>query len=76
LLLPIIAYTLSSTKLDLRAKWFLLGSNRLGVGEEGSCGNRGDGGKGREMTQTLYAHINKRKKKDLHLECIKIIIIQ
>jgi hypothetical protein len=26
-------------------------------------GKRGCGGKGREMTQTLYAHMNKRKKK-------------
>jgi hypothetical protein len=24
-------------------------------------GEGGDGGKGREMTQTLYAHMNKRK---------------
>jgi hypothetical protein len=27
-------------------------------------GERRDGGKGGEMTQTLYAHMNKRKKKN------------
>jgi hypothetical protein len=54
LVLLIIAYTLSSTKLDIRTKQFLPGSE---VG-------RGTGwGKGVEMTQTLYVHMNKRKKK-------------
>jgi hypothetical protein len=56
LVLPIIAYTLSSTKLEIRAKYFLPGSK----GEGGDKG--GGGGKGGEMPQTLYAHINKRKK--------------
>jgi hypothetical protein len=52
LVLPIIAYILSPTKLEIR------------VGERGNKG-RG-GGKGVEMTQTLYAHMNKIKikKKD------------
>jgi hypothetical protein len=52
--LSIVAYTLSSTKLEIRAKWFLPGSRM--VGEEW----RG-GGKGGEMTQTLYTPMNKRK---------------
>jgi hypothetical protein len=39
LFLPIIAYTLSSTKLEIRAKQFLLGSE--GVGARG----RGWGGR-------------------------------
>jgi hypothetical protein len=57
---PIIAYTLSSTTLELRAEQFLPGS------EGGEGGSRvGEGGgreKGGEMTQTLYAHMNKSKK--------------
>jgi hypothetical protein len=64
LFLPIIAYTLSSTKLEIRAKWFLPGSE--GDGRKGGVGGRGEGrggGKGGEMTQTLYAHMNKRNKK-------------
>jgi hypothetical protein len=52
LVLPVIAYTLSSTKLETRAEWFLPGSEGYGSGQ-------GEGGK---MTQTLYAHINKIKK--------------
>jgi hypothetical protein len=55
LVLP-IAYTLSSTKLETRVKEFLLRSKELGGREKGW-------GKGREMTQTLYAHMNKRNKK-------------
>jgi hypothetical protein len=39
LVLPIIAYTLTSTKLEIRAKWFLPGNegvgDREGVGEGG-----------------------------------------
>jgi hypothetical protein len=61
LFLPIIAYTLSSTKLEMRAKQFLPGSK--GVGGRGRRWGMGKGGgwwKGGEMTQTLYAHINKR----------------
>jgi hypothetical protein len=30
----------------------------------GGKGGAGGGGKGGEMTQTLYAHMNKRKKKE------------
>jgi hypothetical protein len=59
LFLPIIAYSLSSTKLEIRAKQFLLGSE--GVERDG--GGRAKGrrwGKGGEMTQTLYAQMNKR----------------
>jgi hypothetical protein len=55
LVLPIIAYTLSSTKLEIRAKYFLPGI-KGGVGG----GKAGGGGKGEEMTQTLYAHMNKK----------------
>jgi hypothetical protein len=53
LVLLIIVYTLSSTKLEVRAKQFLPGSE--GAGRKG--GGRGIGA---EMTQTLYAHTNKR----------------
>jgi hypothetical protein len=42
-----IISTLSSTKLEIRAKQFLPGSK----------------GMGGEMTQTLYAHMNKRNVK-------------
>jgi hypothetical protein len=58
LVLPIIAYTLSTTKLEIRAKQFLAGSE----GEGGEREGVGRWGKGGEMTQTLYAHMNKRKK--------------
>jgi hypothetical protein len=57
LFLPIIAYTLSTTKLEIRAKQFLLGIDwvrRRGIG-------RG-GGRGEKMTQALYAHMNKKKR--------------
>jgi hypothetical protein len=54
LVLLIIVYTLSSTKLEIRAKQFLPGSKGIrGVWE--GAGSRG------EMTQTLYAHMNKQK---------------
>jgi hypothetical protein len=56
LVLIIIVYSLSSTKLEIRAKQFLPGS-------EGVGGKRRGGGKGVEMTQILYAHMNKRNKK-------------
>jgi hypothetical protein len=60
LVLPIITYTLYSTKLEIRAK-FLPGSKRVG-GRGSKWGhNGGGGGKGGEMTQTLYAHMNKIK---------------
>jgi hypothetical protein len=61
LFLPVIAYTLSSTKLEIRAKSFLPGSEGVG-GERGGGGKEGSGEGGR-MTQTLYAHMNKRKEK-------------
>jgi hypothetical protein len=66
LVLLINVYTLSSTKLEIRAKQFLLGSEgvwggrRRGQGE-GREQRKGKGlGKGGEITQTLYAHMNKR----------------
>jgi hypothetical protein len=48
-------YTLSSRKLEIRAEKFLLRFG--GLGDEGE---RGGTGGGRKMTQTLYAHMNKR----------------
>jgi hypothetical protein len=49
----IIAYTFSSTKLEIRAEQVLLGS-------AGSCRGKGGGqGQGGEMTQTMYKHVNK-----------------
>jgi hypothetical protein len=51
LFLPIIAYTLSSTKLERRAE-----------GQNTFClvmrGKEGGGEKGEEMTQIMYAHMN------------------
>jgi hypothetical protein len=44
LLFPIIAYTLSSTKLEIRAKEFLPGIK--GVGREVGCGVGDKGGDG------------------------------
>jgi hypothetical protein len=67
LVLPIIAYTLSSTKLEIRAKYFLFGSEGI-RGQRKEVG--GWGGKEREMTQTLYAHMNKRNKKKKMLSLI------
>jgi hypothetical protein len=55
----IIAYTFSSTKLEIRAKQILPESE--GVGGEGG----GGGVQGGEMTQTMYVHVNKRIKKML-----------
>jgi hypothetical protein len=48
LFLPIIAYTLSSTKLEIRAKQFLpsskgVGGESEGVGEKGRGGRKGRG---------------------------------
>jgi hypothetical protein len=57
LVLPIIAYSLSSAKLDIRAKQFLPG--RKGVGGRGGVGLLRGGGKGGEMSQTLYVNMNK-----------------
>jgi hypothetical protein len=42
-------YVFSSTKLEIRAEQILPGSGRGGLRRE----------KGREMTQTMYAHVNK-----------------
>jgi hypothetical protein len=52
-LLLIIAYVFSSTKLEIRAEQALPGSKG---------GRRQEGGRreqGREMTQTMYAYVNK-----------------
>jgi hypothetical protein len=38
-----------------------VGSKWVGGEEKGWEGKGGGGGKGEEMTQTLYAHMNKRK---------------
>jgi hypothetical protein len=60
LFLLIIVYTLSSTKLEIRAKQFLPRSE--GVGQRGrGWGKKGwVGGNGGEMTQRVYAPMNKR----------------
>jgi hypothetical protein len=67
LVLLIIVYTLSSKKLETRAKQFLLGSeaenSRKWEGKRGGGGKGGGRGKGGEMTQTFHAHMNKRYKK-------------
>jgi hypothetical protein len=60
LVLPTIAHTFSSTKLEIRAKQFLPGSE----GVEGGVVKEGGRGKEGEMTQTLYAHMNKIKFKN------------
>jgi hypothetical protein len=52
LCLPYYAYVFSSTKFETRAEQVLPGS------EEG-WGRRLRRGQGEEMTQTMYAHINK-----------------
>jgi hypothetical protein len=44
LFLPIIASTLSSTKLEIRAKQFLLGIEGVGGEEGGRVGSKGGGG--------------------------------
>jgi hypothetical protein len=45
LVLPIIAYTLSSTKLEIREKWFLPGSEGVGREREGAKEREGEGEK-------------------------------
>jgi hypothetical protein len=54
LCLPYCAYVFSSTKLKIRAEQVLPGS-------EGDRGGKGGRGAlfGVEMTQTMYAHVNK-----------------
>jgi hypothetical protein len=47
------AYVFSSTKLEIRAEQVLPGS------KEGRGGDSGWGGQGVEMTQTMYANVNK-----------------
>jgi hypothetical protein len=48
----IIAYVFSSTKLEKRAEQVLPGSEQGGKRRRG-CGQ------GKEMAQTMYAHVNK-----------------
>jgi hypothetical protein len=43
LFLPIIAYILSSTKLEIRAKYFLLGIKGVGRRGRGVVGGKGRG---------------------------------
>jgi hypothetical protein len=50
---PYYAYRFSSTKLVIRAEQDLPGS------EGGKEGEGGGGGLREEMTQTMYAHVNK-----------------
>jgi hypothetical protein len=53
LCLPYYAYVFSSTKLEIRTEQVLPG------GEGGKGGEGGGVGQGREMAQTMYAHVNK-----------------
>jgi hypothetical protein len=53
LCLPYYAYVFSSTKLEIRAEQILPGSE---VGRGGEDSVRGQG---ENMTQTMYAHVNK-----------------
>jgi hypothetical protein len=53
LCLPYYAYVFFSTKLEIRAEQVLPGSER------GRRRESGVGEQGREMTQTMYAHVNK-----------------
>jgi hypothetical protein len=57
LCLPYYAYVFSSTKLEIRAEQVLPGSER-GRGKVGGRGRWGRGAGG-EMTQTMYAYVNK-----------------
>jgi hypothetical protein len=62
LVLSIIAYILSSTKLEIRAESVCMVARGKGDKEE-SRGDKGrGGGKGAEMIQTLCANMNKIKK--------------
>jgi hypothetical protein len=67
-LVLIIIYNISSTKLEIRAEQFLPGSEGWGV--HGGCG-----GKGAEMTQTLYAHLNKRYIKKRKVKTTETFVI-
>jgi hypothetical protein len=57
LCLPYYAYVFSSIKSVTRVERVLPGT------EEGIGGKSGGGGQGGEMTQTMYAHVNKGTKK-------------
>jgi hypothetical protein len=54
LYLPYCTYVFSLTKLVIKAEQDLPGT-------EGGCGREklGEGDRGGEMTQTIYAHVNK-----------------
>jgi hypothetical protein len=52
-LFPYYAFVFSLTKLEIRAEKVLPGSEGEKKGEGGG------GGQEREMTQTMYAHVNK-----------------
>jgi hypothetical protein len=60
LVLLINVYTLSSIKLEIKAKQFLPGSEGVGGEREGAWGKGGVEGKGGVMTQTWYSRMNKR----------------
>jgi hypothetical protein len=62
-------FILSSTKLEIRAEQFLPGSKEVGEEMEEV------GGRGGEMTQTLYAHMNKQKTQTIHYCKREIICI-
>jgi hypothetical protein len=62
LVVIIIVYTYSLTKLEIRAKQFLPASKRVGRRGRKWRGEGSGGGKGEEMTQILYAHMNKTNK--------------
>jgi hypothetical protein len=70
LFLPIIAYTFSSTKLEVRAKYFCWVSRGVGQSEGLEWVVRGGWGQGGDMTQALYAHMNNKK-----IQNFKIILI-
>jgi hypothetical protein len=62
--LLINVYTPSSTKLEIRAKQFLPGSEGAGGVERERVGRKGGvGGKGGSNDQSLYACMNKGEKK-------------
>jgi hypothetical protein len=63
LVLPIIAYTLSLTKSEIRAKSFFLVATGVGMEREGNVGEGEGKVKGGEMIQTVYVHMNNKRKK-------------
>jgi hypothetical protein len=52
-------FIFSSTKLETRAKQYLLGSEGVGARGRGWGKREGAGGNRGVMTQSLYAHMNK-----------------